>query len=542
MRSGILLLFFLSMTSVEAAIKKVASGTEKPSIRKYEIIDIVFKSEGKIDNPFKIVFNALFVSPSGKQQTVPAFYNGNGEWIVRFSAGETGSWNYKVESGHKSFDKKNGIVHVVPEQYMERKGAVTLNKEYPRHFFWEDKSPYFLMGFECDFLFALDYHSKSSTPRLDGFLDGVKMQGFNHLVMNVYANDVVWKKDEKLKHRPEYEFGNDTTIFPFQGSNEQPDYSALNVNFFKHLDRTVEALNERNIISNLMIYVWNKNVRWPAAGSEADNLYFDYVVKRYQAFSNIVWDISKEAILYGNVDDTYILERISRLRKMDSFKRLMTVHDFGFCNRNKEAVDFVSHQDWKLGLYADMLRNYEKFKDCPVYNIEHGGYEECDYEVFCGNYINAEACLRRNYECAFAGTYSTYYWQGCSWNVLIYDWDKLPKNSYRPKFDYFKHLVGFFEKYSFHEFRPVPEYNNSGYCMTDDRGTYLFYLPKESYKVSAGKIMKKAKKISFQWYNTHTGDWSDVIKEDKMVIFSMPASPWHMKNDVILILKVLESK
>ena len=78
--------------------------------------------------------------------------------------------------------------------------------------------------------------------------------------------------------------------------------------------------------------------------------------------------------------------------------------------------------------------------------------------------------------------------------------------------------------------------------MTDDRGTYLFYLPKESYKVSAGKIMKKAKKISFQWYNTHTGDWSDVIKEDKMVIFSMPASPWHMKNDVILILKVLESK
>ena len=74
------------------------------------------------------------------------------------------------------------------------------------------------------------------------------------------------------------------------------------MNFFKHLDRTVEALNERNIISHLMIYVWNKNVRWPAAGSEADNLYFDYVVKRYQAFSNIVWDISKEAILYGNVD------------------------------------------------------------------------------------------------------------------------------------------------------------------------------------------------------------------------------------------------
>lgn len=78
--------------------------------------------------------------------------------------------------------------------------------------------------------------------------------------------------------------------------------------------------------------------------------------------------------------------------------------------------------------------------------------------------------------------------------------------------------------------------------MTDGKGTYLFYLPKESYKTSAGKIMNKAKRLSFQWFNTHTGEYSTVKTEDKMDIFSMPASPWHMKNDAILIVKILEYK
>lgn len=361
--------------------------------------------------------------------------------------------------------------------------------------------------------------------------------------MNVYANDVVWEKDLKLKNTPQYEVGDDKEIFPFLGNNDNPDYSALNIEFFKKFDRTMEALNDRNIISHLMIYVWNKNVKWAETQSEADNLYFDYVIKRYQAFSNIVWDISKEAILYGNVGDSYILERIERVRRLDTYKRLVTVHDFGFCVRNRESVDIMSHQDWSINLYADMLRNSEKYTEKPIFNIEHGGYEECDYEVFCGNYINAEACLKRNYECLFAGTYTTYYWQGCSWNVLIDDWDTNPSITYKPKMSYFRYMSDFFTKYPYHNFKPTPKHNSSSFALGDGDGTYLFYVPKESYKMSANKIMKdEAKKLSFQWFNTHTGEYSEVTETSVMSIFSMTANPWHTKNDAILIMKILEKK
>ncbi|MFI3322176.1 MAG: DUF5060 domain-containing protein [Rikenellaceae bacterium] len=534
----LVLLLIFRVGDIYGAIKKADYSTKTITADKHEIIDIVFKAKKGIENPFETDFKAIFTSPTGKQQIVEGFFNGEDKWVIRFSASESGVWSYKTESGVKLLNEKCGNIEISTKNYGSRRGAIVINEQHPQNFFWQDGSPYFLMGFECDFLFALDYHNPDSTPKLDNLLNKVAENGFNHLVMNVYANDVVWVKDQKLKQSPQYEFGDDNSIFPFLGDNDNPDHSSLNIDFFNHLDRTMEALNDRNIISHLMIYVWNKNVSWAKTQSIEDNRYFDYVVKRYQAFSNVVWDVSKEAILYGNVGDEYILERIERLKEMDSYDRLVTVHDFGFCNRNRESVDFLSHQDWNGSLYNDMIGNYNKFKDKPILNVEHGGYEECDYEVFCGNYINAEYLLRRNYESIFAGIYSTYYWQGCSWNVIIHDWEKLPEGSYKPKVEYFKHLTDFFTKYPFHKFKPFPQYNGSGYAMYDGDKTYIVYMPKENYKTAANQLMKISKRLSFQWFNTHTGEYSEIYETDDMQIFAMPASPWHMKNDAIMIMKV----
>ncbi len=538
----LLLTLLVSCYVANATIQSVDYSRAMINLDKFEVLDIEFNSREGIQKPFAVQFDAVFTSPSGKSQTLPGFYNGGNDWIVRFSASEPGEWVYTTKSELKSLNNRSGKITVSAANYGDRRGMITRNSDSPNHFFWEDGTPYFLMAFECDFLFALDYKDRDEKPKLNHFLDRVGEQGFNHMMMNLYAHDVIWVKDEKLKDTPQYEVGGDQSIYPFLGSNESPDYSALNVEFFQQFDRTMEALNDRNIISHLMIYVWNKAVNWPEFSSEEDNMYFDYIIKRYQAFTNIVWDISKEAIFYGNIGDEYILERIDRVRNLDSYKRLITVHDYGFCVRNKDKVDFAARQDWKLSAYDNMLKSWSLFTDKPILNIEHGGYEESDYDVWCGNYINAENCLRRNYECLFAGVYSTYYWQGCSWNVMIYDFDELSDNSYKPKMHYYKNMYDFFTKYPYHNLRPVPEYNNSGYVMTDDNGTYLIYLPKESYKCATGKIMSQANKLSFQWYNVQTGEYSDVTTASAMDIFSNPPAPWHMESDAILIVEIVESK
>ncbi len=530
----------LCTTTLNAAIQEVTYSKASVAAKRYEVIDIKFKTSSNIATPFEREFSAMFTSPSGVKQRVLGFYNGGKEWVIRFSAEEAGEWSYTTTSEIKQLNAKSGRVQINKAAYMQRKGTVRPDKNDPQHMVWSDGSPYFMLGFECDFLFALDYH-RPTTARMESFLDRVAENGFNHIVMNVYANDVVWEKDPKLD--PEYELGNDEKIFPFLGSNSNPDHSSLNVEFFKKLDRAMEALNDRNLISHLMIYVWNKAVAWPKVGSAEDDRYFNYVAKRYQAFPNLVWDISKEAILYGTIDDNYVTKRIHELRELDSYDRVITVHDIGYCIRNAEMVDMASSQNWKLLINNEMLNSrMRKNTTKPLLSVEHGGYEECDYEVFCGNYINAEYCLRRNYECLFAGTYTTYYWQGCSWNVLIDDYDTSSKVSYRPRMEYFKHMSDLFTKYPFHTFKPDPANSNSGFCMANGEGTYLIYMPKESYKTSMGKIMKLAKKLSFQWFNVHTGEYRAATVCDQMNIFANEPHPWHMEHDAVLIVKIIEPK
>ena len=56
------------------------------------------------------------------------------------------------------------------------------------------------MAFECDWLYALDYHNEKSLPKTEHLMNLVKENGFNQVVMNVFSYDVNWKwgKDSLL--------------------------------------------------------------------------------------------------------------------------------------------------------------------------------------------------------------------------------------------------------------------------------------------------------------------------------------------------------
>lgn len=535
-RKNLILLFlFLSAFTSHAKIKtSTYSSKESINIKKWEVLDIEFKAKAK--SPFTTDFHAIFTSPSGKTQKVAGFYNGNKEWLLRFSGSEAGKWTYTTSSPVKALNNKKGSLNISNELAEAKKGGIVIPKEDPQHFYYENGTPYSLLAFECDWLYALDYHNEKGLPKTNHLLNLVKENGLNQVVMNVYSYDVHWKwgKDPLLKKHPEHEFGGPKDIFPFLGNNENPDFSALNVDFFKKLDRTIDLMNEKEIISHLMIYVWNKDVNWPDMNTEADNMYYDYVVKRYGAFPNIMWDVSKEALFYGRADDEYILERINRLREANYFNRLVTVHDYKFCQRNEKDVDYISRQDWTHLLYQNMLDDHNKYSNKPVFNIEHGGYEESPYVVFSGSYIDPEECLRRNYECLFAGVYSTYYWQGTSWNVVV--WNPLEQDDsfIKPKFEYYKHMSDLMSEFEFTDYEPAPQHNQAGFCLKQkDKENYLYYVPKETYWYRTEFLFKKVKTpIKCKWFNTLTGEYSEEFVITKKQHF---ISPWYNKADAILI-------
>ena len=512
----------------------------------YKPVDLVLKSsEASFDSPYDVSIGAVFTSPNQQRITVPGFFNGNDEFVIRFSVNELGEWTYKTFSSNSEMAGIEGVINISPNSNEKIHGAVTIHPDQPQRFIYEDGKPYFAVSFELDWLFALDYDDTSAIPKTVQIIDDVASNGFNQVVMNVFAYDVNWKIDsdvpEYYLYKPNYSV--------FMGDNQNPDFGELNIRFFKHFDRVINHLHEMGVVAHIMIYVWNKNVQWPDMYSSEDNRYFDYVVKRYQAFPNIIWDVSKEALDYGRCDIPYINERISRIRKLDAFKRLITVHDYEYCSREPDKVDFISIQNWRSDLHSFSLEAALKHQDKPVMNIEHGCYEEGPYVSFQGNYINAKTCLTRTYENVFAGLYSSYYWQNAAWNIVIHDAFN-PKNTVEgPKYVYYKYLQDLFTRYNYSTLVAKKQklttngrigednLSSSAHPLSDGQGLYLYLIPEENYQINAVLPRPVSGQINVTWFNPFTGEYQDggTVQHSNWAPFR---SPW--KNTLsILILELI---
>jgi hypothetical protein len=477
---------------------------------RWDVLDLAFETPKAVPDPFGVTFGAVFHGPEGAELRVPGFYDGGRSFVLRFSPPAEGHWTFETYASLPALAGRRGAVEAQPPTDPERHGPVVIDPERPQCLAYADGTPYVLLAFECDWLFALDLEDPDDLPRTRTLADQIAAHGFNHVVMNVYAHDVDWGEDPDL--RPAHEFGS-PPVYPFGGTNDDPDFSTLNVAFFRHLDRVVRVLDARGLVAHLMIYVWNKEVAWPPMYSEADDRYFDYVIARYQAFPNVVWDISKEALDYGRCDMAYVAERIRRARRQDAYGRLLTVHDYAYCAAHPETVDLISIQTWRTGLYHEMAAVRERHPHQPVLNIEHGGYEEGPYVVFPGDYVDPEVCLARNYACAFAGAYTTYYWQCAAWNVVIPDPMGLPEDQ-RPHFAYYRHMADLFARYDITTLTPEIR-SSSGYALTAEDGRQLYLVPPENYALHI--TLDEAKEV--RWFNPFTGEYRPQA--------TATARPWH---------------
>lgn len=500
--------FCATLADHAAAVGSAEHGNPIES-NQWDVIDIRFHADDLPTQPLDIDFFVQFRS-ADHQITVPGFYDGDDRYVARFTPPTPGEWTYATQSSLQSLDGKTGRLTAAPAR-QGRKGGVIVDPKSPRRFRYENGELYYPIAFESDWLFALDADNPSDIPKSKILIDSLAENGFNQVVMNVFAYDVNWPKDERLI--AEHEYGQ-PEVFPFLGDNESPDHSHLNVQYFQRLDRVIDYLDQKGIVAHLMVYVWNKKVNWPEANSEDDNRYFDYVVRRYQAFPNLVWDVSKEALGYGHTDVNYIHQRIDRLRRLDAYQRLITVHDYSYCRRFTDKIDFVSVQLWSSELYGVMRKVCEDMPGKPILNIEHGGYERGPYVVFTGNYTSPEVCLERAYQCVFAGTFPTHYWQGAAWNAVITDIESLPQQQ-RPRLDYYRHLRTLVDRYDLGKLIAGEKKSNAGFSLHNDKDLYVFYVPKECEFIGM-RLPKelRGKKMTGTWFNPFDGNFSEPVVQE----------------------------
>jgi len=492
--SGMIACLIAVSVACAGEIPSVTVGAAAPQtidVPRWQPCDFAFSSVAKPENPFKLPFSATVKGPGGAAFKTAGFYDGDGTWKVRISPTAEGAWSLVTHSEAPDLNGKTVAFTCTPNKNPRVHGGLRVDAQHPRHFVFEDGTRCFLMGYECDWLWALDL-GRPTLDTLNPFLDKIAGAGFNYVLINAYAHDTGWRKGTT---GPD-DFG-PPPMYAWEGDNARPDHSRFNLAYWKHYDRVIAQMNQRGLIAHLMIKVYNKMVKWPAPGSPEDDLYFGWLVARYAAFPNVHWDFSKEANNEKILD--YKIGRLKFLREHDPYRRPITVHDDhktydgGAYNDLLDYRSDQQHSKWHATL-LDHRRQYA----WPVVNVEFG-YEHgpggLKDKTYSGSQAPEEVC-RRAWEVCMAGGYGAYYYTFTAWDVIR------PQDT-PPGYAYFKNLRAFFDETGYWLMEPADSLVSEGYCLANPGREYIVFL--NSAQPFTLKLEGPAAPLKAEWFQPLTG-------------------------------------
>lgn len=443
--------------------RKISSPKNQVSTQRWHPHDWEFRLDTHIDHPFQVKFSATVTSPNGKQFLLPGFYDGDNVWKLRVSADELGMWKMVTHSDQPQLNGKSSEWNCVENSNPRVHGKLHIDAEHPQHFVYEDRERFFMLAYECDWLWALDWQ-RAELRTVHTFLDRIAASGFNYLILNTYAHDTRWRAGTT---GPD-DFG-PPPMYAWGGSNASPDHSRLNTAYWQHYDRIIHALFERGMVAHVMLKVYNKQVQWPSKGSSDDELFFRSMIARYSAYPNIVWDFSKEAHNEKNLD--YKLGRLKFIRQTDPYRHLITTHDD---TANYDAGVFDQTNDFRCdqqhSRFREFVLNQRKQRAWPIVNVEFG-YEQGPAGPNDKTYRIAqtpEELSARAWEISMAGGYTAYYYTYTAWDVL--------RPGDQPQgYAYFRLMRQFFESTNYWLLEPDDQIVPDGWVLANPGQEYVIY-------------------------------------------------------------------
>ncbi|HWB87508.1 MAG TPA: DUF5060 domain-containing protein [Bryobacteraceae bacterium] len=478
------------MKLVWVAFLLASTGLAAIPIEQYNVHDFVFTAAAP-GNPFDVALTGEFTGPGGVRLQVPGFYDGNEHWRIRFSPTILGSWTLRTVSSLPALNQQaENDISCIPNRNPNIHGGLGIDPEYPHHFIYADGTRYFLLGYEADWLWGADMLDPKRKV-MNRLIEQLASHGFNHVMVNVYAYDTRWAPGKSC----EWDYG-PPAVFPWQGTNQQPDFSRLNPRFFQIYDGMMEALQDKGIVAHIMFKVYNKKVNWPPKHSRDEERYFRYVVARYQAFSNVVWDFSKES--YNEKDNLLQSHLTDLIRSTDAYHRLTTAHDDDVytwdpdLNRNLDFRTDQQHSDW-----AEMIAFDRAFRQYPVLNSEFG-YEKGVEDLPTHEHRDPwDVQLHRAWLVYMAGGYGVYYYNNTAWDVVKPD----PEPPGMMRFQLIKDLLS---KLPYWRMKPANSLAVGGSCLALPGEVYVFYVQGSKLTVNLTGL-NVGSGISAYWHDTWTG-------------------------------------
>lgn len=483
------------------------------TVEQWDLFEVTLNGPGDDQpdiNPFLDVSLTAAFTFMHRVVTVEGFYDGEGNYRVRYMPDVPGHWTFKTSSNHADLNDITGECTVTPATG-DNHGPVRV--ENGHHFAYADGTPYFQIGTTC---YVWNHQGDTLEEQT---LTTLKASPFNKLRMCVFPKSYVYNENEP-------------PLYPFEGTPPQGwDYTRLNPVFFRHLEQRITDLLALGIEADLILF--HPYDRWGFATMVAavDDLYLRYAVARLAAYRNIWWSLANEFdLMKGKRDSDW--DRFFRIiQTYDPGQHLRSIHN---CRRwydhNKPWVTHASVQNQDVSRVTQWRETYGK----PVV------VDECRYEGNIPNQwgnITGQEMVHKFWEGTVRGGYvghgETYLHPE---DILWWSKGGVLHGISPERITFYRDVLG---KLPLHEAKPASSTQvitnwHEYACLTWDEDTFLVYIGHSQpgiapLKLSAEKTYEIQVVDTWEMtVTTHSGIQGDAILKlpgkSNIALYIRPAS------------------
>jgi hypothetical protein len=358
-----------------------AQGLPAGTVPLYRIYERSITNSGSYGNKFTDVeLTAHYTSPSGREITLPGFYDGDGRggqhgdvWKIRFMPDELGQWRYRYEwsDGTPGGEGTFSAVGIAAG-----KGILKAYRANPHWFAWNGTDPVFLKSYHVP---AAGFTGLPVGWAAANVYAKLAARGYNHVMLK--ALPIAWT-DEVPANAP-----GDYLARPLWSAT--PREQDLEV--WRRFEEHMRWLNERDIGVFFFMGFDPKSTgspdaffagkRWSELSAEDQEMYVRYVVARLAPFANIAgWNYTWETD--GSGGEERLMDLIARY---DPWDHLATYHDEAPASNRYDSDKYSfagieNHGYFGNGNGApalDSASHYQATRDAyrgkPVYMVEGNG-------------------------------------------------------------------------------------------------------------------------------------------------------------------------
>ncbi len=373
----------LFVFAVSAAYAQENNVLSPAAVEQWGTFEITLNGTDK-GNPFLDTQLSASFSNGHKNVSVAGFYDGKGQYKIRFMPDTVGNWTYITKSNHWELTEKRGKF-LVTQATGNNHGPVSVAHTY--HFAYADGSPYKPIGTTSYSWTHRPDHIEQQT------LQTLANSPFNKIRMCVFP------QSHGIKTMP-------PKRFPFAGKPTAPDYTRFNPEFFQHLEKRVSQLRDLNIEADLILFhpyddqhIWGLD-NMPA---DVDERYLRYIVARLGAYRNVWWSMANEYDFIRTKTEADWDRLFQIVAAADPYNHLRSIHNGKIIYNNSQP--WVTHASIQNGSAVTSPTSAELYRDVYRKPIV---YDEVEYEGNSNSrwgQLSGKELVHRFWSGTVAGTY-----------------------------------------------------------------------------------------------------------------------------------------